>query len=124
MRTLHNVSDFEAGVPGPEDYWFLGVSGTVVVTGFFVGADGRQVGDSFSTTLNAVAGNPLQLSTAIPLGAYGAIVRFAGDVHFQTWTIPEGSGATYSADFKTNYARYPKYPGSTNVPIGRVSVGA
>ncbi|MCW5941702.1 MAG: hypothetical protein KIS66_05695 [Fimbriimonadaceae bacterium] len=112
------VVDVAAECADVAAYWFLGAAGTATATGFFVDRQGRRTGVAFSTSVPQANGSndPVRLGT-IPDDAVGAIVRFTGAVLFDI------TKDALAADFKTNYARYPQYPASTNVAVGRVNLG-
>ncbi len=99
------------------NFWFLGVAGSVTATGFFVDAQGRRTGGSFSTTIPVANGSndPVRIAS-VPADAVGAIVRLSGATHFDL------SQDAFGTDFKTNYARYPQYASGVNVALGRVQV--
>lgn len=112
------VVDVAAECADVSAFWFLGSAGTVTATGFFVDRQGRRTGAAFSTSVPLANGSndPVRLA-AVPDDAVGAIARFSGPVLFDL------AKDAFGADFKTNYARYPQYPVSTNVAIGRVNLG-
>lgn len=96
---IHNTKDIN--VPGPGEYWFLGVTTAVTAKGYFVDANQRRTGNSFSTTIPAGTGtqDPVQIATA-PAAAVGVIFSLSGEVHID---IAEAA----SSDFETNYVNYP-----------------
>ncbi len=100
-------------------YWFLGVSGSVTVTGYFLTATGLRTGLSFSTTIPAGNGTNdavRLIATDFPTDAVGAIVRFSGNAAFDL-----NSGT--SDDFEDNYANYPYFGTSSgNCALGDVAV--
>lgn len=97
-------------------YWFLGVSGSVTCTGYWLNIQGERTGNSFSTTINAASGNdPLRAALDPPANAVGAVVSFTGAVYYDIHR-----GGKFDGDFKANYARYGQLHGSEIVPIGRV----
>lgn len=114
MTTLKPIVDDLASRPGPEAYWFLGVSGTATITGFFVGADGSRVGNSFSLSVNqAGSGVPVTFAN-VPPGAVGAKIYPSAAVYYDI-----KPGSAYDADFNANYANYPRFAATTVFDIGR-----
>ncbi len=115
-----NLVTLEAEVASVDCWWFLGVSGAVTATGFFVNRQGLRTGNAFSTSIAQGNGtnDPVQLSTSIPSDAVGAVVRFNGDVYFDV-----SGGSAFSTDFESNYARYPRYGAGANVAVGRTGTG-
>ncbi len=114
--------DLAANIPSLANYWFLAVTTTVTVSGYFVDIAGNRVGNSFSSTVPTGNGtnDPKDFATlygsAIPSTAVGFVGQQSGDLYVD---IVAGGA---SADFKSNYARFPKLGSAYNQAIGRVNV--
>jgi len=106
-------------------YRFLGVAGAVTVTGIFVDVFGKQTGPGFTTTVAAVTGTAVRVATSIPSDAVGAIINSTGDMYYGLYAdgaaIATGT-TSYTSDFETNYARYPRLVAGYNLPLGAVAV--
>lgn len=147
----NEVSDIEGisnELPRIEDYWFVSDGATpATISGILINRKGKQVGASFTTTLNAGGGAPKRFSTVIPgvlpstdlgqvntiqfdkiaMEAVGAIVNITGGaIRFTTYApedFTDRTGATLiSADFTANWANYPRLGIGDNLTFGSVGL--
>ncbi len=99
-------------------YWFLGVSGSTTITGFFIDVHNLRTGNAISTTVPQANGtnDAVQIATTIPADAVGAILRFSGNTAFD---LNDGT----SDNFEDNAATlYPVFGSGVNVALGEVAV--
>jgi hypothetical protein len=129
-----NIIDVAAKVSDLDAYYFLGVSGAVTMTGFFVDANGHRArkadgslsvafsgsipqgsGGSDGVTFASIAGLSGSLAANCP-NAVGWIGTLSGAVYMDI----QDSG-TPSGDFKSNASRYPQLSSSNLKTLARVA---
>ena len=130
-----NIVDIASTVADLDHYYFLGVSGIVTMTGYFVDVNGDRArkadgtlslaftgsvpvanpGSADGVTFAAIAGLSGKVSANCP-SACGWIGTLSGAVYFDI----QGSGAADS-DFKTNPSRYPQLTAGNLKTLSRVA---
>lgn len=134
-QLAESIQDIAAQVAPMEAYRFLGVSGAVTMTGFFVNGYNTMVGIAWSITIPVANGSndPVGFSLALT-GATSGVTTFNGgniDNDIVGW-VGTLSGAVYLslgtstaqlADFKSAYSThgYPQKAAGTLVTLGRVA---
>jgi hypothetical protein len=120
----NGVTDISCEVAELDSYWFLAVTGTVTVKGFFVDTFGNKVGFAFTGTVGTVTPKDFkaiaitQNPTGYPPTAIGVIFNASGNLYMDLF--PSGVA---DSDFTSNAAtRYPTLTAAGMIGLGRVNV--